>query len=965
MKSRNVEVKLLQAPNENFKIKRDLIYVEKWDIKSGYINQTNAGIVSDVYDSSDFSSYFKVITGKQPLLAVGYKSLQNMVFGPDDKSSSGGKMWKGSWFLPEFRLGTLISNEKHTEFINDNTDSSYIDFQEVQTITLEFSNKLKVLVVDTDNVGNRITDNLTEWYKDNYLSLFRIPQLAGEQWLYITQAPVVYDENGIEVITITFERLNNLVKKSGQANEQFVNKGYSIGGKYSQGNYTYTSDNRSLINIDLKGLSFYPLNNIQIDLIGNGIFGGCLFYGHPVRQTELDNIYDYRVGESRLLIPANFMPCKENETDRSKNNISNMTLITECSTELQDVVDWANTGAYGLESWGAIIRAKEEDGSGNLSFNWQTFNMLPSGTFIDYYNDKWRPWVKAGTSEIKIFNKFYTSSLAKDNPTVSDVGVVTNAGVMFSSDDNFFKTNLKLALSNLQLITLPLSKKHTVGSTVKSLPLIGGIANMIGIGNISTGQRTTEDQHIEFCGLIEPRTVYNFDINRYTGGNNHSIPFPVFSGDNVNAKMFNTNFVKRGFRAYLYNIINNGNGNINTQNLGQTKYARLVNEDGSVAWINNDHSPLYLQIGNNSIINPVGMSDDIVGWEIDGIILQDFSKSDVRITCYRDDEPLWTGFYQTQGKYSDNILEWQTVIKTNGFDKEILPELENKQWPESPVFKTFDTTDTVYDINVNFIDYLYTADVYVSSVGTNGARLMYGWYGNISITADNGGLPTSYGGFEISGRAKKTFDLKELSGLGDNFDIENYESITFSISSYTNINSDYTFKLTATNSKTQQITVPFNVSINSNYFNYVNNDMNNRYVILNILKRSGSYGNYEYDLKTNPTIVSTTSNLVITLGGPDKNLVINKLEDIIRRTTSREQFNVFDGVEIKDEINLESSDFVKPKNNYFNDRRLDTSLKLGSITYSINNIKLITKNKDITTVIGGTGGGDNPPPLNI
>jgi DNA-binding LytR/AlgR family response regulator len=52
--------------------------------------------------------------------------------------------------------------------------------------------------------------------------------------------------------------------------------------------------------------------------------------------------------------------------------------------------------------------------------------------------------------------------------------------------------------------------------------------------------------------------------------------------------------------------------------------------------------------------------------------------------------------------------------------------LENKQWPESPVFKTFDTTDTVYDINVNFIDYLYTADVYVSSVGTNGARLMYG-----------------------------------------------------------------------------------------------------------------------------------------------------------------------------------------------------------------------------------------------
>jgi hypothetical protein len=141
--------------------------------------------------------------------------------------------------------------------------------------------------------------------------------------------------------------------------------------------------------------------------------------------------------------------------------------------------------------------------------------------------------------------------------------------------------------------------------------------------------------------------------------------------------------------------------------------------------------------------------------------------------------------------------------------------------------------------------------------------------------------------------------------------------------------------------------------------------MNNRYVILNILKRSGSYGNYEYDLKTNPTIVSTTSNLVITLGGPDKNLVINKLEDIIRRTTSREQFNVFDGVEIKDEINLESSDFVKPKNNYFNDRRLDTSLKLGSITYSINNIKLITKNKDITTVIGGTGGGDNPPPLNI
>jgi hypothetical protein len=154
---------------------------------------------------------------------------------------------------------------------------------------------------------------------------------------------------------------------------------------------------------------------------------------------------------------------------------------------------------------------------------------------------------------------------------------------MFSSDDNFFKTNLKLALSNLQLITLPLSKKHTVGSTVKSLPLIGGIANMIGIGNISTGQRTTEDQHIEFCGLIEPRTVYNFDINRYTGGNNHSIPFPVFSGDNVNAKMFNTNFVKRGFRAYLYNIINNGNGNINTQNLGQTKYARLVNEDGSVA----------------------------------------------------------------------------------------------------------------------------------------------------------------------------------------------------------------------------------------------------------------------------------------------------------------------------------------------------------------------------------------------
>jgi hypothetical protein len=64
--------------------------------------------------------------------------------------------------LPEFRLGTLISNEKHTEFINDNTDSSYIDFQEVQTITLEFSNKLKVLVVDTDNVGNRITDNLTE-----------------------------------------------------------------------------------------------------------------------------------------------------------------------------------------------------------------------------------------------------------------------------------------------------------------------------------------------------------------------------------------------------------------------------------------------------------------------------------------------------------------------------------------------------------------------------------------------------------------------------------------------------------------------------------------------------------------------------------------------------------------------------------------------------------------------------------
>lgn len=644
-------------------------------LASGYIDYSNFGQVTGQRLIDNYETYKRLWTGNDSF-TITWKDSVSFVNTNNDSAI------KMNYQIGDAILGWLEMSGNASDI---STDTS---FNEYKAQTVERSLTFRI--------------NANEFQLDTNFELmfFKVPEISNNVLYRVDSLDREYLGKDLVCYTLSLKALNQDLANTGRAKQQNVMPNSPGQGYYDVAIVQdYTPQQNEVEGIDYK--PFFdrylvadkskmfnnPVKKVVVKAFGLCGFSNITFWGRKV--TAGGDFRDF--GIPRIIFPINLTNASTYTLYRTQSEETNYYWVeklapiiifdTDTFTALKTflettwiwpqqgfvkILDYANSnnGVQTMKNTNPITNGRykyqlfgEVTNSGTGASTYQPWNIAISGTNAQVYTDISygcaQKYTVSGTKKVHdvMFDAYWTQKQIKSLPINewNTLGFGWTIGASFAASvaRNFYSAAAMLLLG------------------------IGG--NLI--------QRAQAPKFQGFSCMV-PANLMDFMVAECSGtfGTNFNQQvklsyFDSYDRDNNIAQFFNTQTMNTSFEADLTDLIKNPTTpSIETTCIGQTTYADGTN-------ILPSGKPLLMD--GTYTLQPI--TDENTGFIIDSFNIQALFKGDYSIEFLdKQGTVIWSGIFQSQGKWTSSIREINTWVNTSIYGRENMFLAQPLPWPKTP-----------------------------------------------------------------------------------------------------------------------------------------------------------------------------------------------------------------------------------------------------------------------------------------
>lgn len=675
----NIERKIKDFNSDLLNFKEQFVIIPY--LASGFIDYSNFGQVDGQRLIDNFETYKRLWTGNDSF-TISWKDSVIATNTSEDPTI------KINYQIGDAILGWL---ENHSSNVEIKTDASFEDYK-AQTSEKSFTFRINANEFNLD----------TNWE----FMFFKVPEISKRIVFRVESLDREYLGRDLMCYVLTLKALNQELASSGRAKQQNVMPNSPGQGYYDvQVVEEFTPSEDLVEGVDYK--QFYgrwlvadksvmfhnPCKKVVVKAFGLCGFSNCAFWGRKVRAGG-----DFReFGVPRWIFPINLANASTYTLYRTQSEQTNYYMVVGATpyinynSEVFNALKGTLDPATVYPSQGFLIIDKDNtlktnvkiksDGSEatNLSeavnFKYQLFgqNQIINGA-LGY--KKW---------QVTFDQKQIPTDMIQGCAQYYNIGGTKNIeDVMF---DNFW--------TQKNMVTLPVNRWNTLNfgwtigsafaaSVAKNFVAAAGLM-LVGIASAII-QKVNAPKFTNFNCLM-PASLVDFMLAEAEGSldlspsglprNYIKLDYFLNSEDNAISKIFNTSTINTSFEAELTDrfISRRLQGIIlETTVIGQTHL-----ENGHKIFANGQP---FLLNGDTTLVN---VADENEGFIIDEIHLQAIFKGDYSIEFLdKQGSVIWSGVFQSQGKWTGSLREINTWIRTSIFGRENTFLARPLPWPKTP-----------------------------------------------------------------------------------------------------------------------------------------------------------------------------------------------------------------------------------------------------------------------------------------
>lgn len=710
-------IRKTRLSNEELQLFKQSFVIVPYQV-SGFIDYTNRGASNYVVSPNDFETFKRIWTGNDACNLVWKNSIR-LVQNTETKEME-----------VKFQLGEVFLGLMETNYNENNVsvDKSFSDYtsQEVQS-TLTF------------RVHKYF--NITDYY---HFMFYKIPEVSGSTLYRIENIQKDFIGNELAGYVITFKSVNQDFANTGRARQQNImpnspGQGYlecivedstwpeRLGDKFKElksGIDYYVMYDR-YITADYKKVKNNPVRKMIVRLLGNGILNSVVCVGRPVLLG--DSLEKYR--PQRLIFPYSFNNPTTPNLFHTQNNSNNFYFgdFKPTLEYFKDLMESIKDSLTPVNKWNY---------QGWLKYNYNDLVATNPKTNNGYKYDLFGYLDNSTNPTIQIPWEFSTPEKIID--TSGNYGLEQlykiggNKKIWDHMFDNFWtQKQFKVLPMNIYSTT---TFGWTLSSAISQVSkggilsvIFGGMLALIGITGTLAGKLLTKTL-TTFRGLISaPLIDYNNKLFENTG-NGNNIPFNLIDSNNSDSPssiFFDGSTLNIGIEAKLTDLITCDRAPdkvLSTVNIGQDKL-----ENGEYIF---DTKETFLLKGDCKLLETY---DNYSGFIIDSFKIQAVFNGEISVEFLDiNNEVVWSGVYQSEGKWTNSLREIWTEKNCSVFGREnvfyIEPVPYPKEIPDPPPTFTKAIKKVITDTKMK-------EEYYYAASGGGHDLSCFNGYGNILISS--------------------------------------------------------------------------------------------------------------------------------------------------------------------------------------------------------------------------------------
>ena len=672
---------------------KDGILVFPWEFRTGYVNNTENGYVEED-DPSNTNYLEKVFTGKENICVVWEKSTINVK--PKNHNVMETVYGRGRYYI-----GKLISGRTDLktiiEPIEDN--ESFLSMKDDDTITIAFYFPASTMLENLAQAYNEAEDK-HYFYPTNEdkKKLYTIPEVGGDKFYYISNINLLTKITSSKIIgcEIEFSCIKDLLRKSGQASEQFI--------QYSAPGEPYSKPNITINEKGEKEVSFIKINKprvnyLQFEMLGPGNITGINVIGR--RFTDKGNSIEFK--EWKWLLPYKFYTTQNNQLTHSAAPSKCLFYFPNEQIDIKTTIDWAqnykeqNNAIARNNVAGKLTCGKVADWYDNVKLgNHKSNPTNDSNIRYDFFDQNWKP--------LEYLTEFSTYQLL---------------GNMYCDDEITFNkdmTAIQLLIANsfifLSQPQLPLSFTSSKPYRWSNVPIIGSLIAGI-FGDRTLVPNTTSRKTMNYGYFMDADLASYFScmgVQPTKDETQHSFFLNSFACEEVNEWLgvLSQNLSMCFELTDKFSVIPKDlteTLTFDTKYFGQYRYEPTWDETTQSEILGDYILPTKKSVLYNPTLTPLA-PDSSEGFIIDKIIIFSNFMGKIRISCYSEnkimDKPCFTTTILSQPEFTKDFRQWMTIISTGGWKDKYISAQDSFTYPGYPIKNGNNIKDIKYEDNLRF-----------------------------------------------------------------------------------------------------------------------------------------------------------------------------------------------------------------------------------------------------------------------
>lgn len=573
----------------------------------GIANTTEAGIVGNEFEINDFTSYAKLLTGLDNVIAKWDEAYNVYI----DEEANKDLPDIEKYITKEYKRGRVIKCVSYQDTTGSNTIPSPVDsaFKQIEineNIIVKTNEKLKI---------------------NDIIKVYLIPQKNKWRWLYISNLTEYYDKDNTYIgADITLMSVNSLYSTSGGAIEQFIQKS-APGEGYA---FPVWNAETQQIEMDVERAKDLPIQAVQREYSGAAAFNTIYCYGRPTEQELLpngiiQNKFNPKIKAPRLLLPYRVQTPK----------ISPINTKPSAETDYYLAIDANPTMNKYYKSWQEQFQSNYDL---HLRKQYEGVLELPKESELEETNP-----IDDGTHRYILWdNDFQVRFTNKEFNTQTNK--LTNEKIILNGAYNIAEIMAHNSFITNHMISLPMNAQTNVTWNLKDIPIVGGFLNTITLGIPIGWTNTNARVKMGTVMLLTPANLVKYG-NQLTPGQEKSlVPFDLLQ-ENTADLITHSGIAGMGSSIKLLltdEFIKNG-VRYNTVQLGQ----KLPNGE-ILKW--------------DGTCKPVSPTNT-AGYVIDVLIDRTISKTNCRTVFTSSQYEVFQSTYKTKSKFTNEIRDWTNKIK--------------------------------------------------------------------------------------------------------------------------------------------------------------------------------------------------------------------------------------------------------------------------------------------------------------